>query len=87
VSAIKRHETRETLVVRLWNLAAEPVTETLVLGKPIRGAWRASLLEERLEELAVGASGGTPAGAPGSTELGLELGPHEIVTLEIELEF
>ncbi len=86
VSAIKRHETRDTLVVRLWNLTAELVAETLVLGKPIRRAWRTDLLEERLEELAVGTAGGAPADASPATELVLELGPHEIVTLEIELE-
>jgi len=80
VSAIKRHETRDTLVVRVWNLAPETVAETLAFGRAIRGSWRVDLLEERLEEIAVGVGASSP-----TTELGLELGPHEIVTLEIEL--
>jgi mannosylglycerate hydrolase len=79
VSAIKRHEARDTLVVRLWNLAPEPIVETLVFGRVVRGAWRTDLMEERLGEIAAG-------DAWPRTEISLELKPHEIVTLEIDLE-
>lgn len=75
ITAIKRHEARETLVVRLYNLASTPSREQLVFGRPVAGAWRVDLLEERIGALAL---------APGSArELALELRPHEIVTIEV----
>ena len=72
VTAIKRHEERDTLVVRLVNLTGEPVGETLALGLPVRVAWKTDLLEERGDAI------------PKSLEF--DLAPHEIVTLEIEFE-
>ncbi len=74
VSAIKRHETRDTLVVRLWNQTDRTQHETLHLGRPVRGAWLLDLLEERQEDLAVGA------------DVTVALLPHRIVTLEIALQ-
>jgi mannosylglycerate hydrolase len=83
VSAIKRHEERDTLVVRLYNLAGGNVEETLAFARPVARAWRVSLLEERLGELAV--ERGAPPDAPRSAgELRVTLGPFEIVTLEVE---
>jgi alpha-mannosidase len=76
VTAVKRCEDRDTLVVRVVNLAGEPTDETLVLGPTVRRAWRTSLLEERESALA-------PAGAH---EVRIALGAHEIATLELELD-
>ena len=74
VSAVKQHASRDTLVVRLYNLTAEPVTETLTFGRQLHAAWRSDLLEERLAEL-----------APQGPRLAVVLGAHEILTLEVEL--
>ena len=73
-TAVKKHETRDTLVVRLCNMTGEPVDETLRLAADVSGAWRTDLLEERLSEL--------PTKEPREVEL--PLGPHEIATIEIE---
>jgi alpha-mannosidase len=75
VSAVKKHHTRDTLIVRLWNASSEEVLETLTTGVRCLGAWRTDLLEERLEELAT--DGRTVTAS---------LGPHEIATLELALE-
>ena len=74
VSAVKKHESRDALVVRMYNLTGAPVHETLELGADVSAAWRTDLLENRLSELALS----------GPRELPLELGPHEVVTIEIE---
>ncbi|MFH1688971.1 MAG: glycoside hydrolase family 38 C-terminal domain-containing protein [Candidatus Eisenbacteria bacterium] len=74
VSAVKKHETRDTLVVRLYNLTGSAVREALTLGADVSGAWRTTLLEERLSSLSV----------DDGRDLCVELGPHEIATLEIE---
>ncbi len=75
-SAIKRHDERDTLVVRLWNPHPEPVDERLAFGLPVRASWRSDLLEARLESLQLA----------GDREVLVGLGPHEILTLEIEFE-
>ncbi len=75
VSAIKKHETRDTLVVRLYNLTGSAVDETLRFGVDVTEAWLSDLLENRLSSL--------PVDDP--RELVLGLGPHEITTVEIEL--
>jgi len=75
MSAVKKHETRDNLVVRLYNISAEPVEETLRFGLDVRAAWRVNLLEERKSRL-----------EPDSPrQLSLSLGPHEIATVELEL--
>ena len=76
VSAIKRHETRDTLIVRLHNVSDEPVEETLKLGRAVGSAWRTNLLEERVRELEW--SDGNSVAVP--------LRPHEIATVEIEFD-
>jgi alpha-mannosidase len=63
-------------VVRLYNLTRDDVDETLEFGSPVRAAWVLDLLEERVSEIPV----------PAPLELPFTLGPHEIVTLEVELE-
>ena len=75
ITAIKRHERRDTLVVRLYNPFSEPIVETLRTDATIAGAWLTDLLEEREAEL--------PA-RPRCIDLTLE--PHRIVTVEMEIE-
>jgi alpha-mannosidase len=72
VSAIKKHEERDTLIVRLFNAGNEPTRATLRLGRSIAGAWQCSLLEDRLADVAFEAS---------TVEVALP--PHEIGTVEI----
>jgi alpha-mannosidase len=74
VTAVKKHEARDTLVVRLVNLTADRVKETLTLGRDVVHAWRTDLLEERVGEI--------PAGM---RDVFVEMGPHEILTVELEL--
>lgn len=74
ISAIKQHEVRDTLLVRLYNLSSAPVEETLVFGLEMLSAWRTNLLEERTEVLVLRSK----------QELTLGLRPHEIVSLEVE---
>ncbi|UCH84873.1 MAG: hypothetical protein JSW50_04065, partial [Candidatus Latescibacterota bacterium] len=76
ISAVKKHSVRDTLVVRLYNLTGDEVDDTLRLGAPIRSAWIVDLLEERITQLPISRA----------NELPLTLGPHEIVTVEAELE-
>lgn len=75
ISALKRHEERDSLVIRLVNLADRPSAAVLHLGVTALVAWRLNLLEERLVELEL---------ADANT-LHLLLRAHEITTLEIEL--
>ena len=75
ISAVKQHAARDSLVVRLYNLTADPVEETLTLGQNIVGAWMVDLLEARQEELV----------AEGR-RLRVTVAPHRIVTVEIALE-
>ena len=72
VSAIRRHESRDTLTVRLYNPRAEAARAVLSLGRTIGGAWRTDLLEERQEEVPHEHQG-----------LSVDLAPHAILTLEI----
>jgi alpha-mannosidase len=73
VTAVKKHEERDTLVVRLHNLTGEEVVETLRFGREIAQAWRTDLLEERLEELQLASA----------HELCLTLRGYEIATVEV----
>lgn len=73
VSAVKKHESRDSLVVRLYNTTGEKARETLSFGRPVQAAWRVSLLEERVCEM-----------TPDGSALDLELRPHEIATVEVE---
>jgi alpha-mannosidase len=75
VSTIKKHEERDTLVVRLYNPTALPIDETLIFGPQIVSAWRVDLLEERSRSIATEDGHG----------LVVHCGAHEIVTVEIEL--
>jgi alpha-mannosidase len=73
VSAVKKHELRNTLVVRLYNLTSEPVRDTLHFGRDITSVWLVDLLEERVTEVEMEAN-----------RVALAFRPHEIVTVEVE---
>jgi alpha-mannosidase len=75
ISAVKKHTSRDSLVVRLYNLTPEPVDEMLSFGADLRSAFRTDLFEKRATEL--------PSNSP--RELCVQLGPHEIVTIEVQL--
>jgi alpha-mannosidase len=72
VSAIKKHEERDTLIVRLFNSGDQPTRVILRLGRPIAGAWQCSLLEDRASDLPFERS-----------NVEVALTPHEIGTIEI----
>jgi mannosylglycerate hydrolase len=76
ITAIKRHQRRGSLVVRLYNLTAAPVSETLRLGLGLVAAWRIDALEERIE----------PIRRTSDRLVAVDLRPSEIVNLELELE-
>ncbi|MFQ5704493.1 MAG: alpha-mannosidase [Gemmatimonadales bacterium] len=74
IAAIKRHESRDSLVIRLYNLIERPVEETLTLGVDIRRAWRTNLLEERQRAIEI----------TSPRQIDIHLGAHEILTVEVE---
>jgi hypothetical protein len=74
VTAVKRQETRDTLIVRLINLTGEPVTAQLRFGREAASVHRTNLLEERADELIT----------LSVREVEFDVEPHAIETLEIE---
>ena len=74
VSAVKRHEKRHSVIVRLVNLSEAAESVQLECAKPIVEAWRVNLLEERDVQV-----------YPNGTGLSLEIAAHAIVTLELVL--
>ena len=76
ITAIKKHEARDTLIVRLFNLAASTERASLRLGRKVRTAWQTDLLEEREVQLALAGANSVP----------IELPAHRIATIEIEFE-
>jgi len=73
ITAVKRHEERDTLVVRLFNLTGAAIEETLTLGRDVEAAWNVNLLEEREAEL--------PPASPRELRVGLR--PFGIATVEV----
>jgi len=74
LSAVKRAEDGELLVVRFYNISSEPVTGTLSIPGMVQ-AWSANLNEQKGEELPI---------HEGSAAI--EAGPKRIVTLLVRLE-
>jgi len=72
ITALCRQTPRGTALLRLCNLDTVSVLERLSVGQPLAGAWKCSLLEERLESLPFHAN-----------SLEIALGPAEILTLEL----
>ena len=75
ISAVKKHEVRDNLVIRLYNVTSRRVEETLRFGRDVRSSWRVNVLEERAMEMEADAR-----------KLDIALAPHEIVTVEVEFE-
>ncbi len=75
VSAVKRHEGRDTLIVRLFNLGPEAREATVEVGPAVEAAWRTDLLERR----------GDPLSVADETSVTVPLRPHGIATVEIAL--
>jgi alpha-mannosidase len=78
VSAIKKHDTRETVVVRLTHMNDRPAQGAIRFGWPVGAAWRTDLLEERLEPV--------PLDSGDDRLVILSLGAWEIATIEVALE-
>ncbi|MGQ9698921.1 MAG: alpha-mannosidase, partial [Armatimonadota bacterium] len=74
LSAVKRAEDDELLVVRFYNISSEPVAGTLGIPGMVH-AWTANLNEEKQDEIPV--NEGLAA---------IEAGPKQIVTLLVMLE-
>jgi len=75
ITAIKRHQTRDSLVVRLYNPYPHAIEEALLTDAGITAAWLVDLLEERTDPL-----------RSDRQRVDLELGPHRILTVELEIE-
>ncbi len=73
ITAIKRHQDRDTLVVRLYNLTGSALQARLQVALPLSQAWLCDLLEERRQ----------PLDRVASRTLEVPLGPHAIVTCEL----
>ena len=86
LTAIKRHELRDTLVVRMYNPRAESVIEVLQSARPVGAGWQVNLLEERTRQLPVNQEA-EPEDGPSisGSQLSIPLAAHEILTLEIDL--
>jgi len=74
VTAIKKHETRDSLIVRLYSLVDVPSEVTIRIARPIQRAWDCNVLEARVEEL-----------EPKGRDLALVVNPHKIVTVEFAI--
>lgn len=72
LSAVKRCETRNTLLVRLCNLTDKPTEGWLQFGRRVDSVYRLNLAEQRVAEL-----------PSGSERFDITVAPKEIVTLEI----
>ncbi len=74
VTAIKKHETRETLIVRLYSLLDEPTDARLVTRHVLDRVWICDPLENRREEIETS-----------GRAVELSVAPHRIVTVELSL--
>ena len=72
VTAVKQCEERDTLIVRVCNLADESCTAPLSFGRDVAGVWHSNLLESRGNSL-----------THETRSLSVALKAHEISTLEI----
>lgn len=73
LSAVKRSERSDCLIVRFYNIKAEPLTAKVRLFRQVAEAFRVNLNEERIEPLKI-----EPDGA-----VSLAVRGNEVVTLEI----
>jgi alpha-mannosidase len=74
LSAVKRAEDRDTLIVRCFNTTDRPVSGTLRVTGEWRAAYRVNLDEQRESSMSLDRDG----------TIAIEAGPWQIVTLELE---
>ncbi len=72
-SALKVHEERDSLVIRLWNTGSAVAPVRLRFGRPLAKAWITNLIEERQEELSLTAK----------DSIELRFGSHKVLGLEV----
>lgn len=77
ISAIKKCENTNNLLVRLYNLTKKQVDEKLIFGKNIKAVWKTNILEKQIEKVTSIENG---------SNVLFKLRPNEIVNLEIEFE-
>jgi alpha-mannosidase len=73
LTAMKKAEDEDNLVLRFYEAEGRGVDATIRLAKPLRRAWRTSLIEEEQEPLPT-----SPDGA-----LRIQVRPWEIVTVKV----
>ncbi len=73
LSAVKQSERSEGLIVRFYNITADPVTATIKLFRPLAEAYRVNLNEERIESLQIEPDGGVSLPVKGKEVVTLEL--------------
>ena len=81
ITALKRSDRGEVLIVRLCNLDDNPVTETLQCGVSVLDVEKVSLLEAELQVYR-----DDPVVTHGGRQIRVPLGPHEIATLALFLD-
>ncbi len=75
LSALKKCETRNTVILRFFNPTEKEIKGSIQFWKPIKKAWQTNLNEEREEELSVDEIG----------VLTLDVKHKKIVTVELEI--
>jgi alpha-mannosidase/mannosylglycerate hydrolase len=53
LSAVKKAEDRDSLIVRAWNIGTKPVKAEFNFGREVRQAYSVNLAEKRLKRIAV----------------------------------
>jgi alpha-mannosidase len=76
VSAVKKCEDRDTLIVRLYNPSTQGSRGRLCLYEGIAAAWQASILEERRDAVPVAADGSVAFDLPAKKIMTLEVQPR-----------
>lgn len=74
LSAFKKAETHDTIILRIFNPSKNPSAIVLRCGLPLSAAWRCDLLEHHLKNLPVGEG----------DKLCVDLSAKEIVTLDLD---
>ena len=74
ISAVKKCEDRDTVILRIFNPTSEDLKATVTTYRPIKGVWLTNMNEERREEL-----------APDGAKVVFSIGKKKIVTLEVDL--
>lgn len=75
LSALKKCETRDSVIVRFFNPTEKDLTGKIMFWKPIQKAWLTNLNEEREKELAVSKNG----------VVEMKVGHKKIVTVELNM--